>query len=80
MTENENRGLRRSSRPSNSNLKSLCKASEQKEKGYKLDRNKAIEKKAEACSREHIQYTLKPGKNFVAEFSAASYELEKSSI
>ena len=79
-TENEHRGLRRSSCPSNSSLKSLGKASEQKETGYKLDRNKAIEKKAEACSRGHIKYTLKPGKNFVAEFSTASYEVAKSSM
>ena len=80
MTENENRSLRRSSRSSNSNLKSLCKSTVQNEKGYKLDRNKAMEKKSEACLREHIQYTLKPGKNFVAEFSTAAYELTKSSI
>ena len=58
MTENENMGLRRNSRPSNSTLKSLCKASEQKEKGYKLGINKAIEKKANKSSREHIQFTL----------------------
>ena len=77
---NGNRGLRRSSRPSNSNMKSLGKASEQKKKGYKLDRNKAIEKKAEACSRENIQYTLNPGETFVAEFSTASYEVAKFSI
>ena len=68
MTDNENMGFRRISRSSNSTLKILCKASEQKEKGYKLDRNKA-----------NSIYS-KPGLNFVAEFRTASYELAKSSF
>ena len=71
---------RRSSRASSSNLKNLGSCNTQLNKEYQLNKVKAMEKKAEACSREQISYEMKPGKNFVAEFSSAAYEVTKRVI
>ena len=81
LAQNGEKGLRRSNRQSTSNLKSVSALSKEKtEKGYTLDRTKALVKKAESCSKEHLSYTLKPGKNFVMECSTATYELSKGVI
>ena len=80
----EKPSLRRSSRPSTSNLKKLSQPPGptncpdiQYNAGYSLDREKAIEKKANACEREHVKFEMKQGKNFVVEFSTAAYEVAK---
>ena len=72
--------LRRSRRPSSSNLKNIGSNNSQQNKGYHLDKVKAMEKKAEACLREQISYEMKPGKNFVAEFSTTAYEVAKQFV
>ncbi|CAG2218962.1 unnamed protein product [Mytilus edulis] len=49
-------------------------------RSYTLDRNTALEKKMEACQKEHIKFELKSGKNFVIELSTGAYETIKSEI
>ncbi|CAG2199741.1 unnamed protein product [Mytilus edulis] len=38
----------------------------------------ALDKKQETCQKQHIQYEMKPGKNFVIEFSTAAFEATKN--
>jgi len=45
---------------------------------YTLDRTKALDNKRQICNNEHINYAMKPGKNFVVEYSTAAYELAKT--
>lgn len=49
-------------------------------KDYVLNKPKAIQKKNEACSKSHIEATMKAGNNLVIEFSTAAYELAKKSL
>ncbi|CAC5396239.1 unnamed protein product [Mytilus coruscus] len=49
-------------------------------KDYILDKNKAIHRKNDACSKLHIESTMKPGNNLVLEFSTAVYELARLSL
>jgi len=49
-------------------------------KDYVLNKPKAIQKKNEACSKSHIEATMKAGNNLVIEFSTAAYELAKQSL
>ena len=47
-------------------------------RSYTLDRTKALDNKRQICNNEHINYAMKPGKNFVVEYSTAAYELAKT--
>ena len=47
---------------------------------YYLNKNKTIQKKHDACSKPHIEATLKAGNNLVLEFSTAAYELAKQTL
>jgi len=49
-------------------------------RNFTLDRTKALEKKHQACRREHVTFEMKAGKNFVIEFSTAAYELAKQNL
>ena len=49
-------------------------------RNFTLDRTKALEKKHQACTREHVTFEMKAGKNFVIEFSTATYELAKQNL
>ena len=49
-------------------------------RNFTLDRMKALEKKHQACTREHVTFEMKAGKNFVIEFSTATYELAKQNL
>ncbi|CAC5404901.1 unnamed protein product [Mytilus coruscus] len=49
-------------------------------KDYILDKNKAIHRKNGACSKSHIESTMKPSNNLVLEFSTAAYELARLSL
>jgi hypothetical protein len=49
-------------------------------KDYVLNKNKTIQKKHDACSKPHIEATLKAGNNLVLEFSTAAYELAKQTL
>ena len=49
-------------------------------RSYTLDRESAIQKKINACQKEHIRFELKPGKNFVIELSTGAYETVKNEI
>ena len=81
----EKSNLRRSSRPSTSNLKKRLSQppgptscpDTQYNTGYSLDIKKATEKNANACERKHVKFEMKQGKIFVVEFSTAAYEVAK---
>jgi uncharacterized coiled-coil protein SlyX len=49
-------------------------------KDYVLNKNKTIQKKHDACSKPHIEATLKAGNNLVLEFSTAAHELAKQTL
>ncbi|VDI09656.1 Hypothetical predicted protein [Mytilus galloprovincialis] len=49
-------------------------------RSYTLDKEKALQKKSEACKRQHLMYELKSGKNFVVEMSTGAYEIIKKEI
>ena len=81
LAQNGEKGLRKSNRQSTSNLKNLSVMEHVRtENGYTLDRENALLKKAESCSKEHLRYILKPGKNFVVDCSTATYEIIKPFI
>ena len=45
-----------------------------------LNKSKALDKKLTSCDKEHLKFEMKPGKNFVIEFSTSAYELAKMEI
>ena len=47
---------------------------------YTLDKPKALENKMKACTKVHVTFCMKAGKNFVIEFSTAAYELSKTQL
>ncbi|CAG2219102.1 unnamed protein product [Mytilus edulis] len=47
---------------------------------YTLNKEKALQKKSDACQRQHLKYELKAGNNFVVEMSAGAYEILKGEI
>lgn len=47
-------------------------------KDYTLDKRKALDKKSDACKREHMKSQMKPGRNLVIQFSTAAYEYARS--
>ena len=49
-------------------------------KQYHLDRGKALEKKIEACNRDHITLIPCDGYNFKIQFSTASFELARKAL
>ncbi|KAK3102491.1 hypothetical protein FSP39_011762 [Pinctada imbricata] len=49
-------------------------------KQYVLNKSKALDSKLTSCDKELVQYEMKPGKNFTAEFSAAAYEMFKAML
>jgi predicted secreted protein len=51
-----------------------------KVKTYTINIEKAVDKKAYACQKEHIKFELKAGKNFVVELSTGAYEMVKRTI
>ncbi|CAG2255340.1 unnamed protein product [Mytilus edulis] len=68
------KGLHQLSNSKDSNLDNISTRS----KNYSLNRSKALDKKQETCQKQHIQYEMKPGKNFVIEFSTAAFEATKN--
>ena len=44
---------------------------------YMLDKTKALGNKLKTCTKEHLNFCMKSGKNFVIEYSTAAYELAK---
>lgn len=51
-----------------------------REKGYELNKTKALNKKQLACENTHIEYELKASKNFVISMSTSAYEFARLSI
>lgn len=49
-------------------------------RNFTIDRTNALNKKHKACTREHVTFKMKAGKNFVIEFRTATYELAKQNL
>jgi hypothetical protein len=45
-----------------------------------MNKSKALDKKLTTCDKEHLKFEMKPGKDFVIEFSTSAYELAKMEI